>query len=197
MDSAMWEHMFALVIPVMEKILRPTIVYIALIIGLRLAGKRELAQMNTFDLIVLLTISNTVQNAIIGEDTSVTGGLIGAATLLAINFVVVRFVYSNRKIEKIVEGNEEVLISGGKISTNAMKNEAITVEELEIAARKQGFTSLKEVEKAVLEPNGSFSFVEKQPKSEEARHKELLHKLDKMSLELAALRGEMAKNQAK
>src|SRR5512141_3101967 len=109
--------MFVLSVPWIEKILRPVIVYIALIIGLRLAGKRELAQLNPFDLVVLLTLSNTVQNAIIGNDNSVTGGLIGAATLLLLNYIVVRFVYKNSNIEKLVEGDECVLIEHGVIQT--------------------------------------------------------------------------------
>lgn len=88
-------HLFILTIPVLEKIIRPIIVYFFLIIGLRLAGKRELGQLNPFDLIVLLTISNTVQNAIIGEDNSLLGGLIGAATLLIVNFLVVRLIHKN------------------------------------------------------------------------------------------------------
>src|SRR5512146_2583680 len=104
MEPKIITDMFALALPVLEKILRPIIVYIALIVGLRLAGKRELAQLNPFDLVVLLTLSNTVQNAIIGNDNSVTGGLIGAATLLVINYLVVRFVYKNDKIEAVIEG---------------------------------------------------------------------------------------------
>lgn len=196
MDQSLWQNMFVLVIPVMEKILRPIIVYAALVVGLRLAGKRELAQLNTFDLVVLLTLSNTVQNAIIGADNSVTGGLIGAATLLAMNFLVVRFVYSNRKIEKVVEGEEDVLINHGKINPKALKNEVITPAELEIAAHKQGFASLKDVEKAVLEPDGSLSFIGKQPEPDVVRHQELVQKIDNLNRELIALRGEMAKHQA-
>lgn len=196
MDQSLWQNMFVLVIPVMEKILRPIIVYAALVVGLRLAGKRELAQLNTFDLVVLLTLSNTVQNAIIGADNSVTGGLIGAATLLAMNFLVVRFVYSNRKIEKVVEGEEDVLINHGKINPKALKNEVITPAELEIAAHKQGFASLKDVEKAALEPDGSLSFIGKQPEPDVVRHQELVQKIDNLNRELIALRGEMAKHQA-
>ena len=90
-----WSHMFALGLPVLEKVLRPIAVYLFLVVGLRLAGKRELAQLNPFDLIVLLTLSNTVQNAIIGDDNSITGGLIGAATLLLVNWVVVRFLFAH------------------------------------------------------------------------------------------------------
>ena len=105
-----WKDMFVLAVPVLEKILRPIIVYVFLIGGLRISGKRELAQLNPFDLIVLLTLSNTVQNAIIGDDNSVTGGLIGAASLLAINYLVVRFLYDHRKLDQIVEGSPDVLI---------------------------------------------------------------------------------------
>src|SRR2546428_7091637 len=96
--------MFVLALPVLEKILRPVLVYFFLVIGLRLAGKRELAQLNPFDLVVLLTLSNTVQNAIIGEDNSVTGGVLGAATLLLVNFLVVRFLYRHERIDQFVEG---------------------------------------------------------------------------------------------
>src|SRR5580704_16019715 len=107
--------MFVLGIPLLEKILRPIIVYAFLVIGLRLSGKRELVQLNPFDLVVLLTLSNTVQNAIIGEDNSVTGGIIGATSLLLVNYLVVRFLYDHRKIEQFVEGKSDVLIDGGKI----------------------------------------------------------------------------------
>src|ERR1700676_3769875 len=104
MHSKVLTDMFVLMLPVTEKILRPVVVYFFLVVGLRLAGKRELAQLNPFDLVVLLTLSNTVQNAIIGDDNSVTGGLIGAATLLVINYVVVRSLYSHNRFEEIVEG---------------------------------------------------------------------------------------------
>src|SRR5437764_1552008 len=95
---------------IVEKIIRPILVYVFLIVGLRVAGKRELAQLNPFDLIVLLTLSNTVQNAIIGNDNSVSGGVIGAATLLALNYFVVRFLYSHERLESMVEGKCDELI---------------------------------------------------------------------------------------
>ena len=105
MNTKLVADMFVLGLPIAEKIVRPIIVYIFLIVGLRLAGKRELAQLNPFDLVVLLTISNTVQNAIIGEDNSVTGGLIGAATLLVVNYGVVRFLYCHEKLDRIIAGD--------------------------------------------------------------------------------------------
>src|SRR5881394_424938 len=113
MHTQMWHNMFVLGTPLAEKILRPIVVYAFLIAILRLAGKRELAQLNPFDLVVLLTLSNTVQNAIIGEDNSVTGGMIGAATLLVVNYAVVRFLYGHQRLDVLVEGGCDVLIEEG------------------------------------------------------------------------------------
>src|SRR5262249_3245571 len=123
--------MFYLSLPIAEKMLRPAVVYAFLIVGLRLAGKRELAQLNPFDLVVLLTLSNTVQNAIIGDDNSVTGGLIGATTLLAVNYVVVRFLYSHEKLDRLVEGDQDVLIENGVIRHDRLRKELITLHEPE------------------------------------------------------------------
>src|SRR6478752_6798847 len=115
MQTQMWHNMFVLSLPIAEKILRPVLVYLFLIVGLRLAGKRELAQLNPFDLVVLLTLSNTVQNAIIGEDNSVTGGVIGAGTLLLINYLVVKFLYNHERLNHLIEGDSCVLIEEGKL----------------------------------------------------------------------------------
>jgi uncharacterized membrane protein YcaP (DUF421 family) len=138
MHSKLWTDMFVLALPVAEKILRPIVVYFFLVIGLRLAGKRELAQLNPFDLVVLLTLSNTVQNAIIGDDNSVTGGIIGAATLLLVNYLVVRFLYQHGKLDRIVEGDATVLIENGKILKRSLAKEVLTREELVAAAHKTG-----------------------------------------------------------
>jgi uncharacterized membrane protein YcaP (DUF421 family) len=185
----LWVNMFALGVPLAEKILRPIIVYVSLIVGLRLSGKRELAQLNPFDLIVLLMLSNTVQNAIIGNDNSVTGGLIGAASLLAVNYLVVRFLYDHRKIDQLIEGSPDVLIEDGKVHEHKLKRELITKEELAAAARKQGFDSLSEVRQCVLEPGGTLSFTARKPDTEDYRHAELLKKFDELTQELARLRG--------
>ena len=182
-----WKDMFVLGLPLLEKILRPVIVYASLVIGLRVSGKRELAQLNPFDLIVLLMLSNTVQNAIIGEDNSVTGGLIGAASLLVVNYLVVRFLYGHRKLEQIVEGRADVLIQDGKVYDKRLKRELITREELAAAARKQGFDSLSEVRQCVLEPGGTLTFVAKKPDTEDLRHQELLQKLEALTREVGRL----------
>src|SRR5690349_2833839 len=152
MNMTLLHDMFSLGVPIAEKILRPIVVYVFLVAGLRLGGKRELAQLNPFDLVVLLTLSNTVQNAIIGDDVTVTGGIIGASTLLAINYVVVRFLFRHRALDRLIEGEKDVLIDKGKINMERLNREAVTMPELAAAAHRQGFASLHEVERAVLEP---------------------------------------------
>src|ERR1019366_1233491 len=109
----MLDSMFHLPLPWLEKILRPILVYLFLVVFLRLFGKRELAQLNPFDLVVLLSLSNTVQNAIIGNDNSVTGGMIGAFSLLAINWVLMRLLFKMPKVNDALEGTKTVLITQG------------------------------------------------------------------------------------
>ena len=183
-----WKDMFVLGLPLLEKILRPVIVYFFLVISLRLSGKRELVQLNPFDLVVLLTLSNTVQNAIIGDDNSVSGGLIGATSLLFINYLVVRFLYGHNKLEEIVEGQSDTLIEKGAIRPDRLKKELITMSQLEAAARKQGFDSVAEVETCVLEPGGTLAFVAKKPDTEDLRHCELLTRLEQLMQEVTRLR---------
>src|SRR5713226_7516570 len=107
-----WKDMFVMGLPLAEKILRPIIVYAFLVVSLRLSGKRELVQLNPFDLVVLLTLSNTVQNAIIG-----------ATSLLVTNYLVVRFLYDHRKLDQLVEGRSDVLVEGGKVRARNLKKE--------------------------------------------------------------------------
>jgi len=184
-----WKDMFVMGLPWAEKILRPIIIYAFLVVSLRLSGKRELVQLNPFDLVVLLTLSNTVQNAIIGEDNSVVGGIVGATSLLVTNYLVVRFLYDHRKLDQLVEGRADILVEGGKVRTRNLKKELITMSQLEAAARKQGFESLSEVEQCVLEPGGTLTFVGKKPATEELRHQELVGKLERLTQEIALLRG--------
>jgi len=192
MDATIWKDMFHLGLPILEKVLRPVFVYLFLVISLRLSGKRELARLNPFDLVVLLTLSNTVQNAIIGDDNSVTGGIIGATTLLALNYLVVRFLYRHETLDRLVEGDADVLVDDGKVREEQLEKELITRAELEAAARKQGLESLDEVERAVLEPGGSISFVAKRPTADTTRHGELMSRLDALGANLAALRDTVA-----
>jgi uncharacterized membrane protein YcaP (DUF421 family) len=183
-----WKDMFVLGLPIVEKILRPIVVYAFLIVGLRLSGKRELVQLNPFDLVVLLTLSNTVQNAIIGNDNSVSGGIIGATSLLVINYLVVRFLYDHRKLEQFVEGKADVLIEDGKVKAQHLKKELITMGQLSAAARKQGFDSLSEVQQCILEPGGTLTFIGKKPGTDDMRHQELLKRFESLTEELVRLR---------
>ncbi len=188
MWTEIWTDMLTPGLPVLEKMLRPVFVYAFLLIGLRLAGKRELAQLNAMDLIVLLTLSNTVQNAIIGNDNSVSGGLIGASTLLAVNYAVVRFLFNHEKIDEFVEGKADTLIENGVVLHDRLKDELLTVAELEIAAHKQGFASLNDIDRAVLEPGGVLSFVGKKPDPETIRQAELTNRLQVIDRKLDELR---------
>jgi uncharacterized membrane protein YcaP (DUF421 family) len=196
MDAKLWTDMMGLGVPIAEKVLRPIIVYAFLVVGFRLAGKRELAQLNPFDLVVLLTISNTVQNAIIGDDNSVTGGILGACTLLVINYLVVRFLYRHEALEHLLEGDPDVLIAKGRLLAHNLEREAITRAQLEVAAHKQGFASLADIDRAVLEPGGSISFIGKRPQPEEARHQQLLKRLDGLEQHLARLVSERTGHKA-
>lgn len=184
---SIWKDMFVMGLPLAEKILRPIFVYAFLVISLRLSGKRELVQLNPFDLVVLLTLSNTVQNAIIGDDNSVSGGIIGATSLLAVNYLVVRFLYSHQKLDQLVEGRADMLVVNGKVRPDRLKKELITIQQLSAAARKQGFETLSEVEQCVLEPGGTLTFVGKKPDTETLRHQELLKRLENMTEELAKM----------
>jgi uncharacterized membrane protein YcaP (DUF421 family) len=185
---SIWKDMFVLGVPVLEKILRPIVVYAFLVISLRLSGKRELVQLNPFDLVVLLTLSNTVQNAIIGEDNSVSGGIISATSLLVVNYLVVRFLYNHSKLDQLVEGKADVLIDNGTVRTENLKRELITMQQLSAAARKQGFDDLSEVQQCVLEPGGTLTFIARKPDTEDVRHRELLRRFEMVTEELARLR---------
>ena len=186
--TEVWTHLVTSGAPVWEKILRAVVVYAFLVVGLRLSGKRELAQLNPFDLVVLLTLSNTVQNAIIGDDNSLLGGLIGATALLVMNYLVVRFMFFHPKLETVIEGHPVCLIDAGLVQTDKLRRELINIDELRSAAHRQGFETLNDVESAVLEPGGSFSFTRKEATIEAKRYQEVMIRLDQLTAEIKALR---------
>jgi hypothetical protein len=136
---------FHIPIPILENILRPILVYLALIILIRVFGKCELAQLNPFDLVVLLSLSNTVQNAIIGDDNSLSGGTIGAFTLLATNWIVVRILYGSPKLNRALGGVERTLIHDGRVDNYALKKELLSYEDLLTVVHRQGFENCQEV----------------------------------------------------
>ncbi len=185
-------NMFHMPLPILEKILRPVVVYLALVVLLRIFGKRELAQLNPFDLVVLLSLSNTVQNAIIGDDNSVSGGVIGAFSLLAINWLVLKVMYKSPKLVQALEGSETVLIRHGRLQHGALESEQLSEEDLLIAVHKQGFAHFSDVEKCVLEPGGGFYIEGRRPSRSESEHSELIARLDKLDEELKLLRSRLA-----
>src|SRR5450755_2244893 len=142
----MWGDIFTVGVPIAEKVLRPVVVYVFLVVALRIFGKRELAQLNPFDLVVLLSLSNTVQNAIIGNDNSLTGGMIGAFSLLATNYLVVRFLFKHRRVDQIFEGSPTVLVKEGKVCRDGLARELLTESELLSVCHRQGFGDLDEVQ---------------------------------------------------
>jgi uncharacterized membrane protein YcaP (DUF421 family) len=185
----MWNDMFVIALPVLEKILRPILVYLALVVLLRIFGKRELAQLNPFDLVVLLSLSNTVQNAIIGNDNSVTGGLIGALTLLATNYLVVRFLFRHRRLDQIVEGKPTILIDRGKVLQKNLASELLSHAELMTVLHRQGFSALDEVEQCTLEPSGTFAIKRKEPPQEDIQYADIVRRLEGIDARLAQLAG--------
>jgi uncharacterized membrane protein YcaP (DUF421 family) len=181
-----WNDIFVPGVPLLEKTIRTLVVYGAVLIGLRLAGKRELSQLNPFDLVVLLLLSNTVQNAIIGNDNSVIGGLFGAAVLLLTNHFLVRYLFKSGRLDAM-EGNPDVLVSSGTIMHDRLNEELITVAELEAAARRQGIRSIADVEECRLETGGALTFVERTPTPEDAKHDEVMERLEAIERRLEML----------
>ena len=150
----MWHAVLHMGISPAEKAVRTVAVYGALLLLLHLAGKRQLAQLNSFDLVVLLLLSNVVQNAVIGNDNSLTGGLLGAVILIAVNYVLVRVAFMSPRFGKALQGGATTLYENGRVDQRALRREAITQEELVAGLRRQGL-ELSEVERVDLEPEGT------------------------------------------
>ena len=186
----MWSGIFTIGAPLLEKVVRPVIVYFFLVLVLRVFGKRELAQLNPFDLVVLLSLSNTVQNAIIGNDNSVTGGLVGAFALLGVNYLVVRFLFRHRRLDQIFEGKPTTLIEHGKIQRKELAKELLTRSELVTVLHRQGFDCVSDVERCVLEPGGTFYIQRKMPPVERIEHEELMRGLRELQGKVDLLLGQ-------
>src|SRR6195952_4182578 len=189
--GTIWQHMFDLGAPLGEKLLRPVIVYLVLVLLLRIFGKRELAQLNPFDLVVLLSLSNTVQNAIIGDDNSITGGILGAFALLATNWILMRILFKAPKVTELIEGTQTVLIKDGKVDEKAMKHETLTHEELISVLNKNGFNRPEDIKLCVLEPNGTFYVEGITPNEEEVHSVELMDAVAQLTKEVTAMRAEL------
>jgi uncharacterized membrane protein YcaP (DUF421 family) len=138
-------------------VLRTGIIYLLVLIGVRLSGKREVGQMTPFDLTLLLLLSNSVQNAMTGPDTSLTGGAVAACTLLVLNYGVAAVSGSNRRLRRLIEGEPSLLVHDGKVIESHMARERVSMDELHRALREHGINSCDQVALAVLEVDGSIS----------------------------------------
>jgi uncharacterized membrane protein YcaP (DUF421 family) len=175
-------------VSIVEKAVRPIAVYLLLVFALRTVGKRILAQLNPFDLVVLLTLSNTVQNAIIGNDTSLSGGIIGAAALLGINTILVRIFYRGPKMEhRLLEERDVYLIRNHRPEEPALRRLHINVGELTARAHERGFDDLIDVETAVLYPNGTI-YMKGRESEDSRRLSEVLSQVRALRQEVADLR---------
>lgn len=153
--------MFNLAIPWWELILRSVVVYLFLILLLRITGKRQVGQLAPFDLVLLLVLSNAVQNSMNGGDNSLIGGLIGACTLIAINYFVAMLTFRSKRIEALVEGRPQILIHNGVLFENVMTEARMTHHELNSALRRAGCLTVGDVRCAMLENNGAVSVIPK------------------------------------
>ncbi len=151
--------MFAAPAVLLQIVVRTAIIYILILVGVRLSGKREVGQMTPFDLTLLLLLSNSVQNAMTGPDTSLSGGAVAAVTLLLLNFGIAEYAGVNRKFRKFVQGSPTMLIHNGDILADHMAKEHVSMDELERSLREHGIASAKEVSIGVLEVDGSMSFL--------------------------------------
>jgi uncharacterized membrane protein YcaP (DUF421 family) len=149
--------MFPGVHVLLEVALRTTVVYIVVLAGVRLSGKREVGQMTPFDLTLLLLISNAVQNAMTGSDTSLLGGVVAAGTLLVLNYLIAEVSGGNRRFRKFVQGQPSLLVHDGEVISSHMAKEHVSMDELHRSLREHGISTVKDVALAVLEVDGSIS----------------------------------------
>ncbi len=152
-------HLFIPDIPVLEKIVRSIVIYVFLLIAFRFSGKRQVGQLTPFDLVVLLILSNVVQNALIGNDNSLGGGMIGAAAILIVNAIVIEVTFRYKKARRLLESQPALLVHNGRVLEDAMRRERITHDDLHAALRLHGVATLAQVRLAVLEDNGAISVI--------------------------------------
>jgi uncharacterized membrane protein YcaP (DUF421 family) len=155
---------------------RSVVVYLFIIIAIRIAGKKELAQLSVIDLVFILLISNSVQNAMVGPDNSLLGGIIAAASLFLVNIILKFVTYRYKKANKLLEGAPVLLIHNGKLIESNLKKERIPLEEIEAAVREHGVDKIKDVNLAVLEIDGNISIISDNYKKQSSR-KRKSHKI--------------------
>jgi uncharacterized membrane protein YcaP (DUF421 family) len=151
----MWGDLATMGVPLADKIIRTVVVYLALLVLLRLVGKRDLAQLNSFDLVVMLLLSNVVQNAIIGEDNSLLGGLVGAVTLLAVNWLVAWLAAGPARVGRLLEGAPTVLAEDGRYRWATLRRLGLRRADVDVAIARQGGSGVEQTRQVSLEPGGT------------------------------------------
>lgn len=151
--------MWTLTLPVGELILRAVVIYIGVFLLFRLVGKKQLGEMSPFDFVLVVIVSEAVSNGLLGDEHSITGGLILASTLVALNYGVDFISFKSKKMEKIIDGEAQLLVSQGKVRQSVMDREKITLEELMSSVRRDGIEKLEDVRFAILETNGKISII--------------------------------------
>lgn len=157
--------------PLVEKVARSLLVFAFLVVALRLAGKREVGQLNVLDMVVLLLVSNALQNAMIGKDNTLIGGIIGASVLFAANYVFVRLTYNSERVRAVLEGKPTPLFEHGELLTPNLRHEAIRAPELLSIVRERGFTDFSDVDRIELEPNGHLVITARGEPKHSVRHR--------------------------
>jgi uncharacterized membrane protein YcaP (DUF421 family) len=183
----MWHDILQLDVSMVEKLVRPVLIYGFLVIALRLAGKRELAQLNTLDFVVLLAVANAVKNGIIGDDDSVTGGVLGASALFLLNGALAVVLFRRPKLRHLAEGTPRTLIHMGVVDHEALRKERLTEDQLMAAIATQGAGGLDDVAEAVLVPNGTIVTRMKEMDRDARRFMDLTKQLDELKAMVAGL----------
>jgi len=183
----MWHDIVQLDVSTVEKLVRPVLIYGFLVVALRLAGKRELAQLNSLDFVVLLAVANAVQNGIIGDDDSVTGAVLGASVLFVLNGALAVVLFRRPKLRRLAEGTPRTLITMGVVDHEALRKERLTEDQLMAAIATQGAGGLDDVAQAVLVPNGTIVTRMKEIDRDARRFLDLTKQLDELKPMVAGL----------
>lgn len=157
------DDIWTMPVPLLDKIVRAAVGYAFLLVAFRVLGRRQLGQLTNFDLVVVLVVANTLQNAMIGPDTSLTGGLVGAASVLVLNALLAAGVFVSRRFERVVDGEPLVIARDGQLLRGPLRRELITEADVTAAVRHAGIAELADVGLAILEPNGTISVFPRSP----------------------------------
>jgi uncharacterized membrane protein YcaP (DUF421 family) len=177
----MWNAMFDLQLSLGEKVVRAVLVYLFLVIALRLVGKRELSQLNTLDFVVLLAVANAVQNGLIGDDNTVTGAIVGATALFAVNSLLAAAVYRSTRLQTVVEGTPTVLVEDGLVLDDALRSEEMSRDDLLVEVQSAGAATLDDVRRALLLPSGKVIVVPKETNQATEQYADLRDRIDELT----------------